>query len=100
MARRKRALPNAVRREVCRRYGAQPGNRTAVQCHHCGHVGEIHWDARYQYWPMMLNLEFDHYIPESVGGLSEAANIVLACRRCNRSKRDRIPAEPLVLGVP
>jgi len=32
----------------------------------------------------------DHIVPLSKGGLHEASNIVLACRRCNRKKSDKI----------
>lgn len=95
---KKRNIPNWVRRDVCRRYGAEPGTRVAVKCHYCDHVGEIHWMAHYPYWPT-LDLEFDHYIPESGGGLSDPSNIVLACRRCNRSKKDKVPTEPLILEI-
>lgn len=31
-------------------------------------------------------LEFDHIMPFSCGGSSDASNIQLLCRRCNRSK--------------
>ncbi len=32
------------------------------------------------------NLEYDHIIPYSCGGVSEVSNIQLLCRKCNRSK--------------
>lgn len=32
------------------------------------------------------NLEYDHIIPYSCGGSSEASNIQLLCQQCNRSK--------------
>ena len=32
------------------------------------------------------NLEYDHIIPYSCGGSSEASNIQLLCLKCNRSK--------------
>lgn len=32
------------------------------------------------------NLEYDHIIPFSCGGSSEASNIQLLCMKCNRSK--------------
>lgn len=34
---------------------------------------------------------FDHLIPKAYGGTDAAANIVLAHRRCNRLKADRLP---------
>lgn len=88
--RSKRAIPNSVRREVCRRYGAEPGTKVDVKCHYCDHIGMIDWWANYPYWPT-LDLEFDHFIPESLGGPTTAANLVLACRRCNRSKGHSMP---------
>ncbi len=39
---------------------------------------------------------FDHYIPKSAllrGYKDDAANLVLACRECNRLKGDTIPGE-------
>jgi hypothetical protein len=32
------------------------------------------------------NIEYDHYIPYSCGGESDASNVQLLCQRCNRSK--------------
>ena len=32
------------------------------------------------------NLEYDHIIPYSCGGISDASNIQLLCLKCNRSK--------------
>ena len=37
-------------------------------------------------------MEFDHIIPESLGGLTEEANLWLACSLCNDHKGDRIAA--------
>jgi hypothetical protein len=37
-------------------------------------------------------MEFDHLIPESLGGLTEADNLWLACSLCNDHKGDRIAA--------
>ncbi len=38
------------------------------------------------------NMEMDHLLPESLGGLSEEENLWLACARCNAHKSDRIAA--------
>lgn len=35
------------------------------------------------------NMECDHVIPVSKGGGSSVENLVAACRKCNRSKRDK-----------
>lgn len=99
MAGRKRNLPNWVRREVCKRYGASPGRRIEVKCHYCDEIGRITWPEQYKHWPMLGHLEFDHYIPEHAGGASSPENLVLACRRCNRSKGRSVPSAPLVLAV-
>lgn len=88
---KKRAVPCAVRREVVRRYGAELGNRIDVKCHYCDFVGAVVWDDRCRYWPGICNLEFDHVTPEFLGGPNTAANLVLACRRCNRSKGHKAP---------
>ncbi len=37
-------------------------------------------------------MEFDHIIPESLGGLSEVENLWLACPLCNAHKSNRIMA--------
>lgn len=37
--------------------------------------------------------EFDHKIPVSRGGSNHAENIALACRTCNRDKRDKTSEE-------
>lgn len=85
---RKKAIPLAVRREVARRYGAsyEAGGGTAP-CHYCGLIGRISW--RQWYW-VTSEHEFDHVIPERLGGPSTADNIVLACRSCNRRKGAKI----------
>lgn len=80
---RKRAIPQAVRREVARRAGATPFGRHACECHYCGEPGVIYWPT--QSW-VTFSLELDHVVAEFLGGPSTAENIVLACRPCNRSR--------------
>ncbi|WP_448190770.1 HNH endonuclease [Azospirillum sp. sgz301742] len=41
--------------------------------------------------PVGANATFDHVIPQAYGGADVAANIVLAHRRCNQAKSDRLP---------
>jgi 5-methylcytosine-specific restriction endonuclease McrA len=86
----KRAIPNAVRREVCRRAGASIGSTVRVQCAYCPAEGTIQWQADHAYWPMIAALELDHVHPESRGGAMSADNITLACRPCNRRKGARV----------
>jgi hypothetical protein len=37
-----------------------------------------------------MPMEIDHLIPEALGGLSEEANLWLACPGCNARKSDRV----------
>lgn len=41
--------------------------------------------------PVGAKVTFDHLIPQAYGGEDEAANVVLAHRRCNQRKSDRLP---------
>ncbi|WP_242384439.1 HNH endonuclease [Enterococcus faecalis] len=49
--------------------------RDAYTCKYCGKIGGI--------------LEVDHVIPFSKGGSDELDNLVCACRKCNRQKKDK-----------
>lgn len=53
--------------------------RDAYTCFYCGQVGGV--------------LEVDHVIPFSKGGADTMDNLVTACRKCNRQKRDKTYAE-------
>ncbi|WP_042446055.1 HNH endonuclease [Azospirillum sp. B510] len=41
--------------------------------------------------PVGETATFDHLIPQAYGGIDDPANIVLAHRRCNQRKGDRLP---------
>jgi 5-methylcytosine-specific restriction endonuclease McrA len=41
--------------------------------------------------PIGAKATFDHLIPQAYGGVDEPSNIVLAHRRCNQEKLDRLP---------
>ena len=84
----KRAIPAAVRRQVAARAGGKPLQTTDARCHYCGAAGRIHWIT--QSWVCLDRLEFDHVVPEFLGGPSTVENIVLACRGCNRSKGSKL----------
>ena len=55
--------------------------RDRHQCQYCGIKPGIH------------ELSIDHVMPRSRGGRSTWENCVLACRRCNRKKRNRTPIQ-------
>ena len=71
--------------------------RDDYTCQLCGKVGErdcrsglayeykgyIDWDCTRK---ASVRFEFDHIIPEYLGGLTVESNIQLTCRKCNRSK--------------
>lgn len=90
----KTAIPGETKKAVVRRAGATPGGTTVATCHYCGAVGEIWWPLTYTgrigSHIVLDGLEFDHVYPESKGGASTPDNIVLACRPCNRGKRDKV----------
>lgn len=81
----KSSVSNEVRREVAKRYGASPGKPVEVKCHYCEAPGvaTLWTDTG---WASFLDLELDHLTPERNGGPTTEANLVLSCRRCNRSK--------------
>lgn len=91
---RKKTISGAVKVEVVSRYGAEPGSRSPANCHYCGASGGIWWPLTYagkvRLHVGLIDLEFDHVYPESKGGPSTPENLVLACRPCNRSKKDKV----------
>ena len=91
---RKRAIPGPVKIAVAERAGATPGTTTPVVCFYCGRTGELWWPLTFTgkvgSHMVMTEFEFDHKFPESKGGLSVPSNIVIACRPCNRAKKDKV----------
>ena len=67
-------IPKALRRRV-----------TEQAKHRCGYC----LTAEYV---VGMPMEIDHILPESLGGLTEAENLWLACSLCNDHKGDRIAA--------
>lgn len=45
------------------------------------------------YCGAVVNLEYDHFIPLTSGGLTTKANGVVACRSCNARKHNKTPQE-------
>ena len=91
---KKRSIPAAVRRAAARAAGAKPNRdhqatTTWVSCHYCETPGTVTWwpgrDGAEGGW-LSSTLEFDHVVPEYLGGEATADNVVLACRSCNRRK--------------
>ncbi len=55
--------------------------RDHYRCQYCGNKAPI------------SDLTYDHVVPRSRGGKTTWTNIVTACFKCNRRKRDRTPDE-------
>lgn len=93
-SKKKRAIPSATRMAVAERHGVEPGGVGTAQCAYCDFVGNITWyrrrDGRPSTWVHFQYLELDHVYPESKGGGNGPDNIVLACRPCNRAKKDKV----------
>lgn len=90
----KRAIPGRTKIAVASRVGALPGGTSVVQCFYCGKVGALWWPFTYTNrigsHMVMTGFEFDHLFPESKGGAADPSNIVIACRSCNRAKKDKV----------
>jgi len=91
---KKAALPAETRRAVALAAGAIPGESTNALCTYCAAEGIIFWPrlrgGQPGGWVALVGLEFDHVYPESKGGSSLPVNVVLACRKCNRAKKDKV----------
>lgn len=87
---KKRAITAQERRDLAARLGCKHGERVEVKCAYCNFIGAVEWvtQPRGNGWVMFDRLEMDHSHPEVQGG-SGADNLVVACRRCNRSKGPR-----------
>lgn len=94
---KKQAIPLASRQAVALRYCCPPGGEALARCYYCHNKGTIHWWLRRRDgkpgWVSFQDLELDHIIPEFHGGTADPWNIVLACRSCNRAKKDRTPEQ-------
>lgn len=60
-------------------------------CQYCGDVGEFQVFSE-NGWVWQQH-ELDHVIPLFLGGENSEGNIVVACRRCNRSKGHKTLAQ-------
>ena len=91
---RKVAVPQRVRMELAERYGCPAGGRVDLRCASCQRPGAMAWALPGIRpspigWITLVGLEFDHVIPEHLGGETSAANLTVLCRRCNRVKGAR-----------
>lgn len=90
---RKISIPANVRRAVAKKYGCPQGETIAAECYYCGSHGEIVWwrttKGKPSSWVSFSKLELDHLEPESMGGETTNENIILSCRECNRSKKNK-----------
>jgi len=73
------AIPRRLRFEILR--------RDHYRCRYCGAAADD------------TTLVVDHVLPEALGGLTEAANLVSACTACNSGKSSVAPDQPLVEEV-
>lgn len=94
---RKRAIPSASRLAVALREGlTAPNVPVDVRCAYCDAIGQVNWDLRPGQeagWVQTIGLEFDHIVPEHLGGDGSPDNLALACRSCNRSKGHKTMSE-------
>ena len=81
---KKATIPGFVRVHLAKQYGCILGERCPAWCVYCGASGEVIWWSGQ--WVTFDQLEMDHIFPEFLGGAMSVENIVLACRKCNRSK--------------
>ncbi len=97
MSFKKKAIPQKERRKLAKKYGCGEGETLAVCCHYCGKAGKIVWwnlsSGKPSAWVSFTDITIDHVVPESKGGRSAASNLVLACERCNKSKKDKLGAD-------
>lgn len=94
---RKLAIPSEVRLVVARRHECKPGLAVQAECFYCGSPGKVHWHigsrGKPTKWIYLSDLEFDHFVSELRGGENNQNNLVLACRSCNRAKREFSPLQ-------
>jgi 5-methylcytosine-specific restriction endonuclease McrA len=100
----RKSIPNFVKKVVI--------FRDFCKCQHCGKQGvytnhygprviekeripDFNWDGKIV-GRRELAFEFDHILPIIRGGESTVENIVLSCRRCNRSRGSKL----LKKGIP
>lgn len=101
--RRCKTISGRLRVALALREGVSLGNEGPVRCHYCRCEGTAHWwrccvgtaRERPSTWVVFVmqdergrieTMEIDHVVPVCRGGRNTAANLVLSCRRCNRSK--------------
>lgn len=76
-------IPNMVRRLV--------NIKSDGKCSHCGReansVKQDRWGILHFKDENGIPFELDHLIPRRSGGSSDTANLVLSCRKCNRTKK-------------
>lgn len=91
---KKKAIPATSKIEVAHRLGCLPGGLTPIKCAYCPATGELWWPLTYTGkvggHMVASGFEFDHVYPESKGGSSDPENLVIACRACNRAKKDKV----------
>lgn len=91
-------IPEASRRGLALRYGADPtsdAERFDAACERCQSPGIIFWPFLYPSgrrgaWVAFSDLTIDHIHPEFHGGSHDPENLQLLCRSCNSSKGAKV----------
>lgn len=65
--------------------------RDGSDCRYCGKTGrtKVFEGKRGGNW-LWIEHEIDHIIPLSKGGTNDIENLAVACRSCNRRKKDKM----------
>lgn len=65
--------------------------RDGPNCKYCGKPGKttVFLGKRGGQW-LCIEHEIDHVMPLNAGGSNDITNLVVACRSCNRSKKDKV----------
>lgn len=96
----KLSIPQESRRRVAIKYGCTPGGQSEASCYSCGATGSIWWPktqkGKPSGWVAFSGIEISHFQPESKGGKNTEENLVLCCRRCNRSMATNDPVSYIV----
>lgn len=100
----KLAIPMESRRGLATKYGCEPGGEVFAECYCCKNKGRIKWwqncKGEPTHWVSFSDLEISHMVAEADGGGGTIDNLVLCCRKCNRSMKTSTPVSRLIASLP